>query len=116
MEVVRSQLLTGCEATKAEHPITLSAILGPTPSSISVAFLHVRVCLGLLYFGRVVKFVLFASAAQGFTGSDPGCRHGSRRSTSPAEAASHMTQLEGPKLKLYTTMYWGALGRKRKKN
>ena len=33
----------------------------------------------------------------------------------PGEAASHMSQLEGPMTKEYATMYQGALGRKRKK-
>uniref|UniRef100_A0A9L0TAS5 Cyclic nucleotide-binding domain-containing protein n=1 Tax=Equus caballus TaxID=9796 RepID=A0A9L0TAS5_HORSE len=36
-------------------------------------------------------------------------------SSNHAEAASHMLQLEGPTTKMYTTMYRGALGRKRKK-
>ena len=36
------------------------------------------------------------------------------RSSSHAEGASHMPQLEGPKTKKYTTVYQGALGRKSK--
>ena len=31
-----------------------------------------------------------------------------------AGAASHIPPLEGPTTKIYTTVYWGALGRRRK--
>ena len=41
-----------------------------------------------------------------------GTRHGL---SGHAEAASHMPQLEGPTTKIYTTMYRGALGRKKEK-
>ena len=42
--------------------------------------------------GRVVKFARSASAAQGFSSSDPGCGHGSAH-LGHAEAVSHMPQL-----------------------
>ena len=55
----------------------------------------------------MVKFVRSAAAAQGFTGSDPGCGHGT------AHQATCHNQKE---LQLgYTTMCWGTLGRRRRK-
>ena len=52
-------------------------------------------------------------AAQCFISSNPGRGHGMAHQNH-AEVASHMPQVEGPQLK-YTTMYWGAMERKRKK-
>ena len=37
------------------------------------------------------------------------------RSSGHAEVASHMPQLGGATTKIYTTMYWGGLGRKSRK-
>ena len=55
--------------------------------------------------GRVVKFAPSTSAAQGFTGSDPG--RAWHCSLGHVEAASHIPQLEGPTTKTYNY----ALGR-----
>ena len=55
--------------------------------------------------GRMVKFVLFTSAAQGLASSDPGCGHGITRQ-SHAEAASHIAQPEA----LTTTIHSYVLG------
>ena len=62
--------------------------------------------------GRVVKLVRSASAAQGFAGSDPGRGQGT---THWAMLRRHPTchHCRDPQLK-YATMYWGALGRKKK--
>ena len=63
--------------------------------------------------GQVVKFTHSNSATQGFTGSDPGHRHGTTRQATLSQ--SHVPQLEEPTTKKYTTMYWEDLGRKSKK-
>ena len=60
--------------------------------------------------GRVVKFTRSASAAQGFTGSDPECRT-LHCSPGHAEVVSHLAQPEGPT----TTTYNHVLGRFGKK-
>ena len=58
--------------------------------------------------GRVVKFSRSASAAQGFTGLDPGHRQ--------AMLTGHPTCHSQKDLQLeYTTMYSGALMRRKKK-
>ena len=63
--------------------------------------------------GQVLKFVGSASAAQCFTGLDPGCGHSTALS-GHAEAASHMTQLEGPTAKIYNYVL-GRFGEKKQK-
>ena len=62
--------------------------------------------------GRVVKFVHCVSAAQGFPGLDPGRRPHS--SSSHAEAASHIAELERPTTRIYSYVL-GGLGEKKKK-
>ena len=64
--------------------------------------------------GRVVKFTCSASVAQGFADLDPGPRHGTAHQ---AMVRWHPTchNWKDPQLK-YTTTYWGALGRKKKRN
>ena len=60
----------------------------------------------------MVKFVRSTLAAQGFTGSDPG------RGSSTAHQAmlrQRPTQHQKDLQLEYTTMYWGALGRKEEK-
>ena len=63
--------------------------------------------------GRVVKFACSASAAQGFAGLDPGRGHGTAHQAMlrwrPTCHNQKNLQLE------YTTRYWGALGRRRRK-
>ena len=61
----------------------------------------------------MVKFVLSASAAQGFTGLDPGHGHGTTH-LSPAEVASHIAQPEGPTTRIYNYVL-GDVGEKKKK-
>ena len=62
--------------------------------------------------GRVAKFMHSASAAQGFTRSDPGRGHGTAHQAMLRQRPTchnwKDTQLK------YTTMYWVDLGRKRK--
>ena len=64
--------------------------------------------------GQVVKFTCSASAAQGFAGSDLGRQHGTAHQAMlrrhPTCHKQRHSQLE------YTTMYWGALGRRRRRN
>ena len=63
--------------------------------------------------GRVVKFMHSTSSAQGFAGSDPGMWTW-QHSSSHAEVASHMPQLEGPTTKnaqLCTGGLWGEKGK-----
>ena len=63
--------------------------------------------------GRVFKFARFALVAQGFTGSHPGRRHGT---THQAMLRRHPTQHIQKDLQLeYTTVYWRALGRRRRR-
>ena len=64
--------------------------------------------------GRVVKFVHSALAAQGFAGSESWAwtRH---HSTSHAEVASHISQLEGPTTTIHNDVV-GGFGMKKKKN
>ena len=62
---------------------------------------------------RSVKFMRSASAAQGFTGSDPGPGHGTARQATLRRRPTQQNQKD-PQLE-YTTMYWGALGRRKKK-
>ena len=62
----------------------------------------------------VVKFTCSASVTQGFTSSNPGHGRGTEIS-GYAEVGSHIPQLEGPTTKIYKTMYWGALRRKKEK-
>ena len=61
----------------------------------------------------MVKFTHSASVAQGFTGSDPGHGHGTTHQAMlrlhPTWNNQRQSQLE------YTTMYWGDLGRKSRK-
>ena len=63
--------------------------------------------------GRIVKFARSASAVQGFTGSDPGCRHST---THQAMLRRHPTchNQRDPQLK-YIAMCQEARGRRRKK-
>ena len=64
--------------------------------------------------GRVVKSVSSASAAQGFTGSDPGRRHDT---THQAMLRQRPTCHNQKDLQLeYTTMHWGGFGEKKKKS
>src|SRR3712207_1717504 len=62
--------------------------------------------------GRVVGFTSSALAAQGFAGSDPGRGHGTAHEAMlrwrPTWHSQRDLQLE------YTTVYWGALGRRRR--
>ena len=62
----------------------------------------------------MVKFTRSTSVAQGFGGSDPGCGPSTARQAMlkwrPVYHNQRHLQLE------YTTMHWGALGRRRKKN
>ena len=63
--------------------------------------------------GRAVKFLCSASAAQGFDGSDPRCRHGTtRRDTLRQHPTCHNEK--DPQL-TYTTTYWRDWGRKNRK-
>ena len=62
----------------------------------------------------MVKLAHSTSGAQGFASLDAEFRP-THRLSSHAEAAPHIVQPEGPTLK-YATMYWGALGRRMKKN
>ena len=63
--------------------------------------------------GRVVKCAYSASVAQCFDCLDPEC---GRDTTSQAMLRQHPTQHNQKDLQLeYTTMYWGALGRRRRK-
>ena len=59
----------------------------------------------------MVKFVHSTWVVQGFTGSDPGCGHGTTRQVMlrqcPTQHNQRHSQLGS------TTMYWGALGRRR---
>ena len=63
--------------------------------------------------GQAVKFAGLTLVAQGFAGSDPGHRpstaHQAMLRWCPTEHNQKDLQLE------YTTMYWGALGRRRKR-
>ena len=68
--------------------------------------------------GRVVRFARSATAAQGFSDSDPGCGHGTTRSSGHDEAASHVLQLEGPITKVYNYVLgeiWGENAGKKKR-
>ena len=59
--------------------------------------------------GPVAKWLSSSAllqAAQGFAGSDPG-RGTWHRSSGHAEAASHMSQLEGPTTKIYNYVLGG---------
>ena len=62
--------------------------------------------------GQVVKFACSASAAQGFTGSDPehrpGTTHQALLKQRPTQHSQQHSQLE------YTSVYWGTLGRRRR--
>ena len=63
--------------------------------------------------GRVVKFANSTAAAQGFTGSDPGRRHGTaRQATLRQRPTSHNQKDAQPR---YTTVYRGGLGRQSRK-
>ena len=63
--------------------------------------------------GRAIKFAGSTSAAQGFASSDPGCRHGT---THQAILRWLPTQHNQKDLELeYTTIYWGILGRRKRK-
>ena len=72
-----------------------------------------RICIRGRPHGQVVKFAGSALAAQDFTGSDPGCRHGTAHQAMlrqrPTQHNQRHSQLE------YTTIYRGALGRRRRK-
>ena len=58
----------------------------------------------------MVKFVRSALTAQGFVGLDPGRRHGTAHQ---AMQRRHPTCHNQKDMQLgYTTMYWGALGRR----
>ena len=63
--------------------------------------------------GRGVKVTHSTSVAQRFAGSDPGCRHGTTHQAmlrrGPTCRNQRHSQLE------YTTMCWGALGRRKKR-
>ena len=63
--------------------------------------------------GWVVKFMHSTLVVQGFTSSDPGCRHGTAHQAvlrwRPTCHNQKDLQLE------YTTMYWGALGTRRRR-
>ena len=58
----------------------------------------------------MVKFTGSALAAQGFAGSDPGRGHGTTQAMLRQRPTSHSQK--DPQLE-YTTMYWGAVGRRR---
>ena len=61
---------------------------------------------------RVVRFAQSASAAQGFASSDPGCGPSTNHQ---AMLRRHPTTLNQKDLQLqHTTIYWGALGRRRR--
>ena len=65
--------------------------------------------------GRVVDFAGSASAAQGFTSSDPGYGRGTARQATLRQCSTWHSRRHS---RLgYTTVYWGALrrGRRRKK-
>ena len=59
----------------------------------------------------MVKSAHSTLAAEGFTGSDPGCRH---HSSGHAEVASHIEQPEGPTTGIYNYVL-GGFGKKKKK-
>ena len=63
--------------------------------------------------GQLVKFMCSALVAQGFASSDPGrgrsTAHQAMLSQRPTQHYQRHSQLE------YTTMYWGALGKRRRK-
>ena len=62
--------------------------------------------------GQVVNFELSNSAAQGFTGSNPGREHGTTRQ---AMLRRHPTQHNRRHSQLqYTTTYWEGFGKKKK--
>ena len=56
----------------------------------------------------MVKFERSASAAQRFTGSDPGRRHGTAHQAMLRQCP-HMPQLEGPTTRIYSNVLgiWG---------
>ena len=60
----------------------------------------------------MVKFVHSASVAQGFTGPDPGLRHGS---SSHGEVASHIAQPEALTTIVYNYVLGGFREKKKKK-
>ena len=64
--------------------------------------------------GRVVKFACSISAAQGFTGSDPGRGHGTAHQAM-LEVASHIAQPEGPTSRIYNYVLGGFGDKKKKK-
>ena len=63
---------------------------------------------------QLVKFECSTSAAQAFTGSDPGHRHGTtcQAMLKWCPISHNQKDLQAE----YTTMYWGDLGRRREKN
>ena len=63
--------------------------------------------------GRVVKIVCSTLAAQGFAGSNPGCRHSTAHQAMLRLCPTCHNQKD-PQLK-YTTVHWGHLGRKSRK-
>ena len=68
----------------------------------------------------MVKFVHSASVAQGFTGSDPGCRRGTAhqavKPSSHTEAVSHVAELERPATRMYNYGLGGFGEKKEKKS
>ena len=63
--------------------------------------------------GRVVKFERSASAAQGFTGSDPGGRHGTTHQAMLRQRPTHQNQKD-PRLKTHNYVL-GSFGEKKEK-
>ena len=59
--------------------------------------------------GRVVKFAHSALAAQGFTGSDPGCGHGTAHQAMLWQVA-HIAQREALTTRIYNYVLGGLWG------
>ena len=92
-------------------PSFLTTIL---PSFVSFSLVHDLIgCLRCWPCDRAIKFESFALVAQGFAGSDPGCRHGNTHQATLRRCPTCHNQKD---LQLeYTTMYWGASGRRRRR-
>ena len=63
--------------------------------------------------GQVVKFARSASAAWGFSSSDPGLGHGTAHQATLRRCPTQYNQRH-PQLE-YTAMLWGTLGRRRRR-
>ena len=64
--------------------------------------------------GPVVKFARSTLTARGFAGLHPGRRHGTARQATLRWRPTCHNQKD-LQLKIYTAVYWGALGRRRRK-